>query len=260
MKFLQGTFSRRSNRRWKRTGPLWQSRYQARFIEDQDYFDQAMVYVHLNPVRAGLVHDSADYVFSGHREVLGKVRNPLVDVDHALIGFGDTLRKARRHCVNRVRAGLEEDPVVESPWGLSLISPPDRDLEAHGVVYVDELGRSTGLERPALDADQYLNAACVILGVAVERLASRRRDSETAAMRQLVAAVGIERWGQRAGRIAALLGKHPVAVSRWVAEAARARQVDPGIEQKTTRLDEELSAWALAAQSSGALAPPKLGD
>jgi REP element-mobilizing transposase RayT len=259
MKFLQGTFSRRFNRRWKRTGPLWQSRYQARFIEDQDYFDQVMVYVHLNPVRAGLVHDPADYVFSGHREVLGKVRNPLVDVDQALIGFGDTLRKARRHYVNRVRAGLEEDPVGESPWGLSLISPPDRDLEAHGVVYVDELGRSTGLERPALDAGQYLNAACAILGVAIERLASHRRDSETAAMRQLVAAVGIERWGQRAGRIATLLEKHPVAVSRWVAEAARARQFDPGIEKKMTRLDEELSTWALAAQSSGALAPLELG-
>ena len=140
-----------------------------------------------------------------------------------------------------------------------MISPPDRDLEAHEVVYVDELRRSTGLERPALDADQYLNAACAILGVAIERLASHRRDSETAAMRQLVAAVGIERWGQRAGRIATLLEKHPVAVSRWVAEAARARQFDPGIEKKMTRLDEELSTWALAVQSGGALAPRELG-
>jgi hypothetical protein len=57
-----------------------------------------------------------------------------------------------------------------------------------------------------------------------------------------------------------LVDKHPVAVSRWVAEAARARQVDARIEQKMTRLDEELSAWASAAQSSGALAPRKLGE
>jgi REP element-mobilizing transposase RayT len=31
MKHLQGTYSRGFNRRWRRTGPLWQSRYQASF-------------------------------------------------------------------------------------------------------------------------------------------------------------------------------------------------------------------------------------
>lgn len=260
MKYLQGTYSRRFNRRWRRTGPLWQSRYQARLIEDQDYFDQVMVYVHLNPVRAGLVDDPEDYVFSGHREIMGKVKNPLVDVDDALIGFGDTLKKGRRHYVNRVRTGLEEDPVGQSTRGLALFPPPDRGLEAHETAFVDELGRSTGLERPTLEADEYLAAACAILGVEIERLASRRRDSETAAVRQMVAAVGIERWGQRAGRIATMLEKHPVAVSRWVAEAARARQFDPGIEEKMTRLDEELSTWALAGQSSRAVAPRELDE
>lgn len=259
MKHLQGTFSRKFNRRWGRTGPLWQSRYQARLIEDQDYFDQVMVYIHLNPVRAGLVDDPLNHVFSGHREIMGKVKKPLADVDDALIGFGDTLRKARRHYANSVRAGLEEHPGDRPSRGLGLLSPPDRNLEAHAAVYVDELGRSTGLERPNLDVDQYLNAACKILDVEIVRLASRRRDRDTAAIRQLVAAVGIERWGQRAGRIAALLEKHPVAVSRWVAEAARKRQADPGIQDQMTRLDKELSKWALAAQASGSLVSRNLG-
>jgi hypothetical protein len=212
-----------------------------------------MVYIHLNPVRAGLVADPADYVFSGHREIMGKVKRPLVDVDHALIGFGDTLMKARRCYMNRVRAGLEEDAIDKPPRRRSLLAPPDRDLEAPVEVFVDEIRRSTGLERPTLDVGQFVNAACAILDVEIERLASRRRDSETAAIRQLVAAVGIERWGQRAGRIAAVLEKHPVAVSRWVAEAACERQEDPVIEEKMTRLDEELSRWALAAQARGEL-------
>jgi REP element-mobilizing transposase RayT len=257
MKHLQGTFSRSFNRRWRRTGPLWQSRYQAQLIESQDYFDQVVVYIHLNPVRAGLVGDPSEHVFSGHREIMGKVKEPLVDVDRALIGFGDTLRKARRQYVNRLRAGLEEDPVGKPPQGPVWYSPADRELEADETVFVDELGRSTGLERPALDADQFLNAACKILDVEIERLASRRRDSETAAIRQLVAAVGIERWGQRAGKIAEILAKHPVAVSRWVAEAARSRQTDAVIEENMAGLDEELSKWALVAQASGALGQRK---
>lgn len=36
-----------------------------------EYFDRLVVYIHLNPVVAGLVGDPADHVFSGHRELLG---------------------------------------------------------------------------------------------------------------------------------------------------------------------------------------------
>ena len=67
-------------------------------------------------------------------------------------------------------------------------------------------------------------------------------------------AVGVERWGQRAGRIGSLLDKHAVAVSRWVAHAARERADDPGLEEKMRDLDRQLSQWALAARAGGRLA------
>ena len=253
MKHLQGAFSRAFNRRWRRTGPLWQSRYQARLIEDQRYFEQVVVYVHLNPVRAGLVEDPSDYVFSGHREVMGKVKKPIVDVDNALIGFGETLRSARRQYMARVRAALTESDLDEPQSRAELWSPADRDLEAHESAFIDEIGRSTGLERPRLEADEFLDAACMILGVERERLASRRRDSESARIRQVVATVGIERWGQRAGRLAALLDKHSVAVSRWVSAAAQRRSADTSFRDEMEQLDEGLSTWALAAMKSGLL-------
>jgi putative transposase len=254
MQYLQGTYSRRFNRRWRRTGPLWQSRYQARVIGDQEYFDCVMVYVHLNPVRAGLTDDPSKYVFCSHRELMGKVKDPLADVDQALIGFGETLKQARRQYSARVRAGIDDDELDASPGRLSELFHRDRKLDAPVAVFVDELGRSTGLERPALDGARYLREACAILEVEPERLASSRRDRETAALRKLVAAVGIERWGQRAGELGRLLDKHTVAVSRWVSDAARERQTDPEYEQKLLWLDEQLSERALAAQARGELA------
>lgn len=93
---------------------------------------------------------------------------------------------------------------------------------------IDMLGRSAGLERPPVDPVRFLQAACSVLDVEKEVLASSRRDRETAKLRKLVAAVAVERWGQRAWQLATLLGKHPVAVSRWVSDAARQRSVDPG--------------------------------
>ncbi len=53
MHSLQCTFSRDFNRRWSRTGDLWQSRYQAKLVDEQAYLSQAVLYVHLNPVWAG---------------------------------------------------------------------------------------------------------------------------------------------------------------------------------------------------------------
>ncbi len=82
-------------------------------------------------------------------------------------------------------------------------------------------------------------------------LASSRRDRKTAELRKLVAAVAVERWGQKAGRLARLLNKHPVAVRRWVADAARQRTEDPRYSERMDALGEALSEWALEADARG---------
>jgi putative transposase len=57
MKWLQGTYTSRFNRRHKLFGHLFQGRYKAVVIEGAagDYFQVVSTYIHLNPVRAGLV-------------------------------------------------------------------------------------------------------------------------------------------------------------------------------------------------------------
>ena len=53
-------------------------------VEDARYPDQLIAYIHLNPVVAGLVDDPAQHTFCGHRELLGKVTKPLIDVESVL--------------------------------------------------------------------------------------------------------------------------------------------------------------------------------
>ena len=76
---------------------------------------------------------------------------------------------------------------------------------------------------------------------------------------RIMSSAGIAR-PSRAGQFAALQEEHPVAVGRYVAEAARARQDDPEIETSLTKLDEELSRWWLAAGSCETPAPRKLSN
>jgi hypothetical protein len=44
-------------------------------------------------------------VFAGHREIVKRVKNPLVDVDDSLLCFGDTAQSARRAYLSAVRVG-----------------------------------------------------------------------------------------------------------------------------------------------------------
>jgi len=103
MKSLQQRVTRGYNVRHRVFGPLWQGRYRAKLVEDQRYLDGLLAYIHLNPVSAGVVDDPAEYRWSGHREIVGRTRNPITDVDEVLMQFGKTRRSARRSYVRAIK-------------------------------------------------------------------------------------------------------------------------------------------------------------
>lgn len=54
-----------------RTGTLWEGRYKSTLIETERYLLACMVYVDLNPVRAGLAAQARDYPWSSHGHYAG---------------------------------------------------------------------------------------------------------------------------------------------------------------------------------------------
>jgi putative transposase len=55
MQWLQSTFANRFNKLRGERGHLFQGRYKALLVEDGDALGQVCHYIHLNPVRAGIV-------------------------------------------------------------------------------------------------------------------------------------------------------------------------------------------------------------
>jgi putative transposase len=144
MHHLQCEFSRSFNRRSGRTGGLWQSRYQAKLVDEQQYLTQLVLYIHLNPVRAGAVENPTGHVFAGHPEIVKRVKNPLLDVDDTLLCFGDTARSARRAYRSAIRMGCKamDDPGRTVADGLRSLVWRDRELEQKSSQeYVDILKR-----------------------------------------------------------------------------------------------------------------------
>ena len=61
------------NKRYRRTGTLWEGRYKATIIDSESYLLTCCRYIELNPVRAHLVGHPAEYRWSSYRtNALGK--------------------------------------------------------------------------------------------------------------------------------------------------------------------------------------------
>jgi putative transposase len=55
------------NRTYKRTGTLWEGRFKSCLVQQETYLLQLYRYIELNPVRAGMVDDPADYTWSSYQ-------------------------------------------------------------------------------------------------------------------------------------------------------------------------------------------------
>jgi len=55
------------NRTYRRTGTLWEGRYKSSLVQTETYLLTCMRYIELNPVRAGMVDNPADYAWSSFR-------------------------------------------------------------------------------------------------------------------------------------------------------------------------------------------------
>jgi putative transposase len=71
MKTLLQRFTRWHNKRTKRRGNLWEETFKSVIVEDGWAARTMAAYIDLNPVRAGIVEDPAEYRWSSYGEAMG---------------------------------------------------------------------------------------------------------------------------------------------------------------------------------------------
>ena len=71
MKTLVQRYTRWHNRMHDRTGRLWEDRFKSVIVEDGAAARTIAAYIDLNPVRAGIVMEPADYRWSSYGEAIG---------------------------------------------------------------------------------------------------------------------------------------------------------------------------------------------
>ena len=58
------------NRKYQRSGALIESRYKSKAVEIDEYFIPLIIYIHQNPMRAGIVKNPINYLYSSYREYI----------------------------------------------------------------------------------------------------------------------------------------------------------------------------------------------
>jgi len=97
------------NRRYKRTGHLFENRYKSILCDEDNYLLALIRYIHLNPIRARMattLEELDRYPWSGHSVVMNKRDCSWMDTDYVLLQFNDTKRKARNAYRQFIQEGL----------------------------------------------------------------------------------------------------------------------------------------------------------
>lgn len=251
MRSIQGQFAMGFNRRHGLIGPVWQSRYKAKLVEDDRYLRRLVAYVHLNPVAAGIVTRPEAYPRSGHRELLGRAPASLGDPDELLRLFGETRQVARRvyrETIRVVAAALEAQGVTDG-W-LDLPDDDGAPFAASRVPGPDAAGRGPARDRRPRDAAAFVHDAIQVLGVSLGELSGRQQSAVVVRVREAICLVGTELYGLRLKAVAEAMGKGAESATRWVMHASARRHTDPDFAALLERLDATL-AWPALHPTTG---------
>lgn len=106
MQAVGRSYVRYFNDRHGRTGTLWEGRYRSTLVQSDRYLLACMVYIDLNPVRAGMVTQPIDYPWSSHGHALGLRIDRLITPHTLFWALGNTPFAREAAYAALVQAGI----------------------------------------------------------------------------------------------------------------------------------------------------------
>jgi putative transposase len=193
------------------TGHCFERRYHAVLVADQRQLLDVIRYVHLNPVRAGLVAEPRDYPWSSHCLYLGLRDSPWVVPDEVLALLATDASEARRAFAAYCGDAVQDPRCMQAARDLlAAAGAPSRP----GCRRRDVPGRSL---------DQLVDEVCVRAGLPADVLAGPGRDHALSALRGEVAVRAAEEGCASLSDVARKFNRSLSSISR---SAARWRRVN----------------------------------
>jgi len=113
MQYLNGVYTQKFNRVHGRVGHVFQGRYKAIIVEKDSYLLELSRYIVLNPVRAKMVLQANDWIWSSYLSTCHEVTPPRwLNVSALLTTFSSNKSIA----INKYKQFVEDGANKKSPW------------------------------------------------------------------------------------------------------------------------------------------------
>jgi REP element-mobilizing transposase RayT len=111
MHFINTSYTVYFNQAHEKTGHLFQGRFKAILIDADTYAQELSRYIHLNPVRSGIVKAPERYPWSSYRDYIGLRKAPLwIETGFVLRYFGKKASDAQNRYIDFVLSVIDKKP------------------------------------------------------------------------------------------------------------------------------------------------------
>lgn len=139
MRHINGAYTTYFNVKRKRAGHLFQGRYKAIVVEADAYALELSRYIHLNPVRAGMVSSPQDHEWSSYRSYAGFATEPVWLTSKLVLGHFETKTpKAKYRSFVEDLIGSEYESPLKGVVASTLLGSPEFISQVAGA-HVDQL-------------------------------------------------------------------------------------------------------------------------
>jgi len=236
----------RFNRRHHRQGHLFQNRYKSIVCEEDPYLLELTCYIHLNPLRAGIVRTIRElerFPWSGHSAIMGTVKRKWQDTGEILRYFGKGRKAVSRYAAfveEGISQGQREDLVggglLRSVGGWSEvvsmrkrgqgIASDERILGSDKFVerVIAETERqereTLRLRRRVPELSALLKEVAYREGLDEEELKKVRRGRKVSAAIKVFCQMAVKKYGHTGANVARFLGVTTSLVNRYAASSS----------------------------------------
>lgn len=223
------------NIRHRRAGHLFQNRYKAILCDEEEYLQELVAYIHLNPLRAHIVEDLSGlekYPWCGHGALMGENAPDFLEKDYVLTHFGNSAADYKTFVQERrnkyKRGEYSSGGLIKSMGGLLNVLGLGKNREAyddrilgHGDFVEDIIKKAGEVSCVRETSEEVLKKASEMSGISQAEILRPGHGHKAAQGRAIYCYMAKEKAGVDGSALCGQLGLTRSGISRLVERGRR---------------------------------------
>jgi len=237
------------NLRYGRSGHLFQNRYKSIVCDEDSYFLELIRYIHLNPVRAGIVRNLDElqsYPWSGHRQLLEPAAKKLMCEEEILPLFSRRKKAARQAYRDFLADGLQlKGPPNLSQGGRCISQKLDKSLDSDatfddrilgGSDFVTQILGKEATEQSQPSLDRLVTAVTDYYDLNTEDLICPNKERKIVQAKSVICYIAIRHYRKSGIEVARRLGYSSSAASHATKRGRQIIEKDEALRRHIDRI------------------------